>query len=312
MNASRSSASGALARFPRESWPALPYDEWIETRRTLQRFTQIVGKIRLVSSPAFNHWWQVPLYLTPRGLTTSPMLYPNGTFAIDFDCIDHRLVITTSAGDVRTFELAGLSVAAFYERVISTLASLGINVSIHARPFDITPDIPFPEDTTHDAYARDYVRRWWEILLRTDMLFKEFNGRFLGKTSPSHLFWHSFDLALTRFSGRPAPPMPDADPVTREAYSHEVISFGWWPGDDNVRAPAFYAYTAPEPDDLISQPLEPEPARWVESRGAHLAVLMYDDIRTLESPEEAILAFLESTYQAGARTANWDLDALTR
>lgn len=301
-----------IARFPRESWPALPYDEWIETRKTLQRFLQIVGKVRLTASPSLNHWWQAPFYLTPRGLTTSPMLYPNGTFAIDFDFIDHRLVITTSAGDVRTFELAGLSVASFYKRVMSTLASVGIHVSIHARPFDIEPDIPFPEDTTHDAYARDYVFRWWEILLRTDMLFKEFNSRFLGKTSPSHLFWHSLDLTLTRFSGRPAPPMPDADPVTREAYSHEVISFGWWPGDDNVRAPAFYSYTAPEPDDLTSQPLEPASAQWVESRSAHLAVLMYDAVRTLETPEETILAFLESAYQAGARTANWNLDALTR
>lgn len=295
----------SVSSFSADSWPPLPLDGWEDTRRTLQRFCQIVGKIRLAAAPPRNHWWHAPLYVTTRGLTTTPMLAADGTFAIDFDYIDHTLLVTTSWGDDPSFPLAGLSVAEFYARLFSILADLGIEVDILPRPFDITPTIPFPEDTTHASYDADAVHRWWRILTRTDMLFKQFNGDFLGKVSPVHLFWHSFDLAVTRFSGRPAPEIPGADPVTKEAYSHEVISFGWWPGDERVPAPAFFSYTAPEPSDLTQQPLRPDAAHWVESRGGHLALLMYDDMRAMDDPESAVLEFLTSAYQAGVRTASW-------
>lgn len=294
-----------------ERWPSLPLSEWDDTRRTLQRFCQIVGKVRLASAPWRNHWWHAPFYVTTRGLTTGPMAAPDGTFAIDFDCIDHRLVVTCSWGATESFPMAGLSVAEFYEKLFAILPDVGVKVDILARPFDISPSIPFPVDTTHASYDADAIHRWWRILSRSDMLFKRFNSDFVGKSSPVHMFWHSFDLALTRFSGRPAPEMPGADRVTREAYSHEVISFGWWAGDDRVPAPAFYSYTAPEPPDLTQQPLRPTAAYWATSGGGHLALLMYDDVRALPDPDAAVLEFLRSSYEAGARTARWP-DELTR
>jgi hypothetical protein len=295
----------------RETFPPLPLEEWENTKNTLHRFAQIVGKIRLTSTPHANHWWHVTLYVTTRGLTTNPMPYEDITFAIDFDFVDHQLGITTSSGAVESFALEGLSVARFYEEVFSRLSRLGIDVAILDRPFDLVPAKPFSADTTHASYDKEYVERYWRILVQIDMIFKEFAGRFTGKQSPVQLFWHSFDLAVTRFSGRRAPEWEDADRPTREAYSHEVISFGFWPGDANVRAPAFYSYTAPEPAGLPNQPLQPEQAFWTDIGGSSRALLMYDDLREMGSPNSALLDFLESTYHAGARTAGWSEEALT-
>jgi Family of unknown function (DUF5996) len=292
-----------------ETFPPLPLEEWEDTKNTLHRFIQIVGKIRLASAPHANHWWHVTMYVTTRGLTTSPMPYGNTTFAIDFDFIDHRLVISTSSGAIESFALEGLSVARFYEQVFSKLSRLGIDVAIVANPYDLAPAEAFTTDTTHASYDKEYANRYWRILTQVDMTFKEFSGRFTGKTSPVHLFWHSFDLAVTRFSGRRAPEREGADRATREAYSHEVISFGFWPGDENVRVPAFYSYTAPEPVDLADQPLQPEEAFWADAGGSSTAMLMYDDLRKEDSPNIALLDFLESAYRAGARTAGWDEEA---
>jgi hypothetical protein len=292
-----------------DAFPPLPLEEWEDTKNTLHRFAQIVGKVRLASAPHANHWWHVALYLTTRGLTTSPMAHGNATFAVDFDFIDHRLVITTSSGTIESFGLEGLSVARFYEEVFSRLSRLGIDVAIVATPYDLTPEEPFATDTIHASYDKEYVNRYWRILTQVDAVFKEFGGRFTGKISPVHLFWHSFDLAVTRFSGRRAPEREDADRTTREAYSHEVISFGFWPGDANVRAPAFYSYTAPEPAGLADRPLRPEGAFWADAGGSSIATLMYDDVRKKDSPKVALLDFLESAYRAGARTAGWDEEA---
>jgi hypothetical protein len=289
-----------------EAFPSLPLGEWDDTKDTLHRFVQIVGKIRLVSTPFRNHWWHVPLYVTARGLTTTPMRQGEITFSIDFDFLVHRLIIETDAGAIETFGLERLSVAQFYEQVFSRLSGLGIDVRILNRPYELTPAEPFGTDTAHASYDREYVHRWWRILVQADMVFKEFSGRFLGKTSPVHLFWHSLDLALTRFSGRRAPVRPGTDRVTHEAYSHEVISFGFWPGDQNVHAPAYYSYTAPEPPGLPEQPLQPSQAYWGTVRGSAMALLMHEELRTLDSPSAALLEFLESAYQAGASTAGWD------
>lgn len=293
-----------------EPFPPLPLEAWEPTKETLHRFAQIVGKVRLASAPPRNHWWHVPMYVTTRGLTTGPMPHGDRTFAIDFDFVDHRLVVTTSDGGLERFPLAGMSVAQFYDALFERLAALGIEVAIDPRPYELADGVPFPTDTTHAAYDREYVGRFWRILTEIDAVFQEFSGRFGGKSSPVHLFWHSFDLALTRFSGRRAPELPGADRVTREAYSHEVISFGFWAGDPRVRAPAFYSYTAPEPPGLTDQPLRPPSAAWNTTERGTLALLMYDDLRREASPRAALLDFLESAYQAGAKTAQWDQQAL--
>lgn len=291
-----------------ETFPPLPLEEWEDTKNTLHRFAQVVGKIRLALAPHVNHWWHVTLYVTTRGLTTSPMPYRDVTFAIDFDFIDHRLEISTSAGAVEAFALEGLSVARFYEQVFSRLSQLGIEVTILNKPYDLTSAEPFSADTRHASYDKEYVNRYWQTLVQTDVVFKEFSGRFTGKQSPVQLFWRSFDLAITRFSGRRAPEWEGADRATREAYSHEVISFGFWPGDANFRAPAFYTpilrYRA-----RTGGPLQPEEAFWADMGGSSRALLVYDDLRKLDSPKTALLGFLESAYRAGARTAGWDEEA---
>ena len=293
-------------------FPPLPLEGWGPTKETLHRFVQIVGKVRLASAPPQNHWWHVPLYVTTRGLTTSPMPHGERTFALDFDLVDHRLVLTDSGGATDGFPLAdGLSVARFYASLFERLAALGIGVAVSPTPFGIPDPLPFPTDEAHAAYDAESVARWWRILVEVDQVFKAFAGRFTGKTSPVHLFWHSLDLVVTRFSGRPAPARPGADRVTREAYSHEVVSFGFWPGDARMPAPAFYSYTAPEPPGLDRQPLRPEPASWVPAGGSNLALLPYDDLRREADPRAALLAFLESAYQAGARAAGWDVAAFT-
>ena len=293
--------------------PALPplrLDAWQPTRDTLHLFFQIVGKIKLVSEPPRNHWWHAPLYPTPRGASTGPVAAGRLTFSIEFDFIDHQLVMLTSDGRRGTLALPGLSVAAFYAAVLEELASVGIRPRILARPFGVPMTEPFASDTAHASYDPEYVARFHRVLLFADETLKVFSGWFAGKSSPVHLFWHSFDLALTRFSGRRAPEMPGADRVTREAYSHEVISFGFWTGDATVPAPAFYSYTAPEPSGLALAPLEPAAASWAPRNGSHLALLMYDDVRTGASPRGTVLAFLESAYQAGGALAGWDVAGL--
>jgi len=293
--------------------PALPLSSWEETKHTLHLYLQVVGKLRLALTPKRNHWWHVPFYVTPRGLTTSACpCSGNRQVEFAFDFVDHRLVVTCSDGDTHTVDLHdGLSVQQFYTRVTGVLDALGIDVPILAEPFD-HPDstIPFADDTEHDRYDAEAVRRYSHVLTQLEPIFQTFRGRFVGKASPVHVFWHTLDLAYTRFSGRRAPEMPDADRVTQEAYSHEVVSFGFWAGDANTPEPSFYSYTYPEPDALTSQPLRPDAAQWRTQESGSLALLAYDDVRTSDDPEATLLDFLESAYLAGATTADWDVDAL--
>lgn len=283
--------------------PALPLEEWEETKNTLHLWTQIVGKVRLASTAPRNHWWHAPLYVDVRGLTTRRMHANGVSFQIRFDFIDHRLVVETNGGEVESFALAdGLSVAEFDERLHATLAGLGVDVTIRETPYRVPLTTPFPDDREHAAYDRDAVERFWRILDWTDEVFEEFGGWYCGKTSPVHLFWHGLDLAVTRFSGQRAPAMLNANPVDREAYSHEVISFGFWAGDDKVREPSYYSYTAPEPPNLRQQPLHPNEAFWADN--SSLALLPYEAVRTPTDPRAALLSFLESAYQAGA--SGWD------
>jgi Family of unknown function (DUF5996) len=292
-------------------FPSIPLGEWVDTKETLHRYAQIVGKIRLDQGPERNHWWNVPFHLTGRGITTRPMGM-DPVFAIDFDFVDHRLQVDTVAGDRVSFSLPGLSVADFYRRLMDALASLGIAVSIRALPYDLADATPFADDTTHASYDRFWVTRYWQVLSQVALVLEEFAGRSYAKTSPVHHFWHTFDLAVTRFSDRRVEHPADVDPVTREAYSHEVISAGFWFGDANVPEPAFYAYAAPEPPGLTDERLVPDAARWVESRGAHLALLRYDEVRAAADPRGTVLSFYESAYVAAATRAGWDLDHLRR
>jgi hypothetical protein len=288
--------------------PELPLASWEATKKTLHLWVQIVGKIRMASTAPRNHWWHVPLYVDVRGLTTRRMHSTSGvSFEIDFDFIEHRLVVTTNEGAVESFALAdGLSVAGFDEQLHALLAKLGIDVRILETPFGVPMTTPFPADQEDATYDRDAVERYWHILDWTDGVFEEFAGWYCGKTSPVHLFWHSLDLAVTRFGGKRAPAIPDLDPVNREAYSHELVSFGFWAGDEKVREPTYYSYTAPEPADLRQQPLHPDEAQWTDYGTGRLALLPYEAVRTAVDPRAALLTFLESAYQAGARTAGWD------
>jgi hypothetical protein len=292
--------------------PELPLTSWEATKETLHLWAQIVGKVRMASSPPRNHWWHVTLYVDVRGLTTRRLHAANGvTFEIVFDFVEHRLVVETNRGEVESFELVdGLSVAAFDEMLHAALARLDIDVAISESPFGVPMTTPFPDDREHASYDRDAVERFWHILDWTDGVFEEFAGWYCGKTSPVHLFWHSLDLALTRFGGRRAPALPDADPVTQEAYSHEVVSFGFWAGDQNVREPTYYSYAAPEPADLRRRPLQPGEAFWGELGTGSLAFLRYEAVRTAADPRRTLLAFLESAYQAGAGASGWDVDDL--
>jgi hypothetical protein len=289
--------------------PPLPLAEWEETKTTLQLWAQIVGKIRMASTTPLNHWWNVSLYLDVRGLTTRRMHAANGiSFEIVFDFVDHRLVVATNGGAVESFELVdGLSVAAFDERVHATLARLGVDVAIREEPYGVPSTTPFPADREHAAYDRDAVQRFWRVLDWTDGVLQEFAGWYCGKTSPVHLFWHSFDLALTRFGGRRAPPRPEADSVTQEAYTHEVVSFGFWAGDERVREPTYYAYAAPEPTGLRERRLQPAQAFWADQGGGSLARLPYEAVRAAADPRATLLSFLESAYRAGAEAAGWDV-----
>jgi len=288
--------------------PELPLPEWEATKNTLHLWAQIVGKIRLASSAPRNHWWHVPLYVDVRGLTTRRMHSRDGvSFEIAFDFVDHRLVVSTSRGEVESFPLVdGLSVAEFDLQLHAMLAGLGIDVEIWESPFGVPVTTPFPDDREHASYDPDAVERFWRILDWSDGVFEEFAGWFCGKTSPVHLFWHSLDLAVTRFGGKRAPALPDADAVTREAYSHEVVSFGFWAGDVNLREPAYYSYVAPEPSGLRDRALHPERAAWVDQVTGSMALLPYVAVRTAEDSRATLLAFLESAYEAGADAAAWN------
>jgi hypothetical protein len=292
---------------PREAQalPPLPLEEWEDTKETLHRYCQVVGKVRMQCSPYRNHWWHVTLYVTTRGLTTGPIPYGRITFDISLDLIGNTLVVTTSEGGAFSFALDDLPVAEFYRRLFEGLGSLGIDVSINTNPFDLDDEHTLDTNTYHCTFNGEHVRRFHRALAQVDQVFEEFAGRFNGKTSPVQLFWHSFDLAVTRFSDRRVSLPEDTDPITREAYSHEVISFGFWPGDSNLREPAFYSYTAPEPEGLTEQPLRPPAATWQEGG---TALLTYEEVRGSASPKDTLLSFLESAYLAGAKTANWDIE----
>jgi Family of unknown function (DUF5996) len=285
-------------------WPELPLEAWQPTYRTLHMWTQIVGKVRLALSPPINHWWEVAFYVSAEGLTTSPIPYKGSAFEIEFDFVHHQLVIRTSWGTRASFPLVPRSVADFYREFMHTLASLDIEVHIWKMPVEIPDPIPFDQDTQHTAYDAEYAHRFWRILVTCDNIFKEFRAGFIGKASPVHFFWGSFDLAATRFSGRRAPARPGADPITREAYSHEVISSGFWPGGGDVKGPAFYSYAAPEPAGFGDQPVKP--ARAFYDKNLKEFLLMYDDLRLSDSPRTALLEFLQSTYEAGANLAKWN------
>jgi hypothetical protein len=295
---------------PARDWPALPLQAWEPTRATLHMWTQIVGKIRLALSAHQNHWWQVPLYVSARGLTTSAIPYRGGAFDIEFDFIDHRLLIRTSEGKAQALPLEARSVAAFHAALMAALRSLGIDVRIWTMPVEIPSPIRFEKDETHASYDPEAAHRFWRALVSADAALKDFRGRFIGKCSPVHFFWGSFDLAVTRFSGRRAPPIPNADSITREAYSHEVSSVGWWPGDAKIAAPAFYTYASPQPPGFADAAVRPAAARFNSQLSQFL--LMYDDARAAPSPHQAVLDFCQSTYEGAANLAKWDRAALER
>ncbi|HET9409316.1 MAG TPA: DUF5996 family protein [Candidatus Sulfotelmatobacter sp.] len=295
-----------------DCWPVLRLADWKDTYATLHMWTQIVGKIRLELTPKVNHWWNVPLYVSPHGLTTSLIPYGNRHFDMEFDFLANQLMIRTSDSGSAAVALAPRPVADFYNEVMAKLRSLGIEVKIWKMPVEVAEAIPFDSDTSHNAYDAEAARRLWRILLSVDAVFSVFRSRFLGKSSPVHFFWGSFDLAVTRFSGRRAPARSDPDPVLRkimqEAYSHEVISAGWWPGSGEIQEAAFYCYAAPAASGFAQQRVCPSKAFYHSGVGEYL--LMYDDVRQAKSPTSALMEFLQSTYEAGATTGKWDRAAL--
>lgn len=293
-----------------ENWPALPLEDWKDTYATLHMWTQIAGKVRLALSPQVNHWWEVPLYVNAVGLTTSAIPYAQGIFEIIFDFQQHRLILQTSAGSEKTIDLAPRSVADFYREFMSALKSLGITVSIWPMPVEVPNPIRFDEDFSHASYDRGWVNTFWRVLILSDSIFKEFRSRFIGKNSPVHFFWGSFDLAVTRFSGKRAPERVGADRVTREAYSHEVISAGFWPGGGEIKGAAYYCYAAPQPKGFSEGPVRPPQAFYHHQLNEFL--LMYDDVRVAASPKEALLDFLQSSYEAGANRGGWPRQELEK
>lgn len=300
-DARQSSSSG-------EFWPALPLAEWEDTYHTLHMWTQIAGKVRLDLAPLQNHWWNSALYVNTRGLTTSPIPYQGEAFEIQFDFVNHRLEILTSFGRDQSLALEPKSVAVFYREFLSALRAAGIEIIIDPKPQEVPEPIPLDQDEIHRSYDAEYANRLWRILLSTTLVLEEFRARYLGKASPVHFFWGSFDLAYTRFSGRVAPPRKGI--ITSEAYSHECSSVGWWPGGGAVKGPAFFAYTAPAPEGYSEQRLRPE-ASFYHGQLREF-VLMYDDVRSASSPRDAILDFAQSAYEAGANLAKWDRNLLER
>jgi len=292
------------------AWPSLVWNEWAATADTLHMWTQIVGKTRLALTPLQNHWWNVPLYVTARGLGTSAMPYGDDALDIEFDFVAHVLHFRMSSGQERQIKLRPRTVADFYKEYLDTLASLGVEVKIDPMPCELAHPIRFDLDTEHKSYDPEYVERFWHVLVLTEKVFRRFGTGFLGKVSPIHFFWGSFDMAVTRFSGRPAPPRPGADGIQREAYSHEVISSGFWPGNGGYGAAAFYCYAAPVPEGLSEAKVRPAAAEWDKALGEF--ILKYEDLRAEASPEDALMEFLESTYAAAADAAKWDRAALER
>lgn len=294
-------------------WPALPWEPWKDTAATLHMWTQIVGKVRLARTPSINHSWHVTLYVTPRGLTTGSIPHDARSFRLDFDFLAHELLLETSDGARRAVELVSRTTADFYAAVREALAALDVPVEIHPRPNEVDPAIPFAEDELHAAYDPDAANRFWRVLLQVDRVFTRFRARFRGKASPPHFFWGSFDHAVTRFSGRPAPPHPGGMPnvplaVMQEAYSHELSSAGFWPGGAAFPEPIFYSYAYPTPEGFGAAAVRPAAARWSDELGEF--VLPYEAVRTAPNPEQALLEFLESTYVAAADAAGWDRSAL--
>jgi len=296
-------------------WPALPLAAWRETKDTLHLWTQIVGKVRLALAPMVNHWWQVPLYVHARGLTTSAMPYRNAAVEVRFDFLDHMLHIETSDGAARQVALVPRSVRDFYHETMGALRAVGVDVRIRPQPVELTDVIPFDQDDVHPAYDAEAARRFWRALVQADRVLHQFRGRFLGKCSPVHFWWGSFDLSCTRFSGRRAPRHPGGVPncpdyVTREAYSHECISAGWWPGGAGVDVPAFYAYAYPEPDGAATASIRPRTASYHPQLREW--ILPYDAVRAAPDPDATLLAFLDSTYEVAATLGGWDRASLER
>jgi hypothetical protein len=290
--------------------PALPFESWKDTKATLHMWTQIVGKVRLELCPLVNHWWNVTLYVTARGLTTSPMPYGDRTVEVRFDFIDHQLLIDTCDGQRRVLPLKPQSVAAFYQEFMAALSELGVAVKIWSTPCEVPDPIPFEKDTVHASYDAASAHQFWRILVWVDSVFKEFRTPFLGKASPTHFFWGSFDLAVTRFSGRRAPERPDADRMTKESDSHENSSAGFWAGGGEIKGPAFYSYALPEPGGFAARQVRPQAAFYHPQMKEFL--LMYDDVRSAESPKGALMQFLQSTYDAAADLGKWDRKNLER
>ena len=289
-----------------DRWPPLPLNEWQDTYRTLHMWTQIVGKIRMNLSPAVNHWWHVTLYVNSHGLTTGPVPYASGFFEIQFDFQKHELSISTSEGRNASRPLVAESVASFYGGIRESLASVGIVVEINQKPQEVADPVPFDQDFAHCSYDAQYAHRFWRILVSSAPVFDRFRGKFLGKCSPVHFFWGSFDLACTRFSGRLAPPRKGV--ISGPAYSHEVCSAGFWPGGGAIAGPAYYSYIVPSPPGIEREQIRPPTAGWNSQLSEF--ILMYDDMRKADSPEQALYDFLESTYDAGARLAKWDRSML--
>jgi Family of unknown function (DUF5996) len=297
------------------AWPSLALEAWSDTYATLHRWMQIVGKIRLAQTPWTNHSWHVTLYVTPRGLTTSPIPYESRTFEIAFDFIRHELDLQTSDGRRAVLPLEAQSVAAFYRRLMDEMGKLGLHVKIRKKPNEVPDPLPLDEDEVHRAYDPEYANRFWRVLVQADRVFKRFRARFIGKCSPVHFFWGAPDLAVTRFSGRTAPEHPGGVPnlpdrVAREAYSHEVSSCGFWPGGGPVPHPSFYSYAYPEPSGFSRAAVEPAGAFY--SADLREFILPYEIVRQAESPDEALLAFLQTTYEAAANLAAWDRSGLER
>jgi hypothetical protein len=295
--------------------PALPLKEWEQTKMTLHLYFQIVGKIKLKKMPRKNHWWNITLLVNSKGITTNSIVNGIESFEIQFNFKEHLLEVYTSTGGYESFPLNnGLSVAEFYKNLLAILKKLNIDVQILNKPYSL-PDVnpittPFDQITEYASYDKPYVERFWKILLWVNNVFTQFSGRFYGKTCPVHLYWHHMDLAVTRFSGKKIPLSAGMKISDKDAYSHEVISFGFWAGDENVPGPAFYSYTYPAPKDLDKQPLKPSSAKWIDNNGSPLALLMYDDIRESENPEEMLIDFLQSAYLAGATLAGWNVDEM--
>lgn len=298
-----------------ETWPSLPLEAWSDTCETLHMWTQIVGKVRLAQTPWTNHSWHVPLYVTARGLTTSPMPHFNSTFEIVFDFVDHQLMVLVSDGRTARIALEPQSTAAFYARLMEEMDKLGLHVDIHCKPNEVPDPIRFDQDAVHCAYDAEYANRFWRILVQADRVFKAFRSRFAGKCSPVHFFWGGPDLAVTRFSGRRAPQHPGGIPnlpdwITRDAYSHEVSSCGFWPGGGAIRYPAYYSYAYPEPAGFAAASVQPHAAFYSGELGEF--ILPYEAVRQADSPDGVLLDFLQTTYEAAADLGKWDRGALER